>query len=307
MLKPQALKSGDRVSLVSPASPFSRVEFDRGVEVLRKRGYEPVWDESLFKRDGFVSGSAELRAKAFTDAWEDPSIAALIAVRGGYGSVELLPLLDGLALKDTPKIFIGSSDNTSLLTLLTVGHGLVGFHGPMIAGPFGLASQGLHEDSWKASLESTEAPGELLPEGVVTLNAGEASGPIFGGTLTQLVSSLGTPYAFMPPDGSVLFLEEINESPYRLSRMLVQLKLAGIFTRVPAVICGEMYGCNGPDGSPTSLDVVKDIFKDFPGPIVSGFPSGHSHGACWTLPLGVRGRVIADSHPRLVIEEAAVT
>ena len=193
-----------------------------------------------------------------------------------------------------------------MLTLLTVGHSLVGFHGPMIAGPFGIANKGFHEDSWKASIESTEAPGELLPEGVETLKTGEASGPIFGGTLTQLVSSLGTPYAFMPPDGSVLFFEDVNESPYRLSRMLVQLKLAGIFSRVRAIICGEMYGCNGPNGSPTSLDVVKDMFEDFSGPIVSGFPSGHSHDAGWTLPLGVRGRVIADSHPRLVIEEAAV-
>jgi len=119
MLKPRALAAGDRIAVVAPASPFSRDEFDAGVAELRRLGFDPVYDESVFARRGYVAGDAALRADAFRMAWADPSIRALIAVRGGYGSAQLLPLLDAADVRRAPKAFIGYSDNTALLSWLT--------------------------------------------------------------------------------------------------------------------------------------------------------------------------------------------
>src|SRR5712691_10014313 len=131
MLKPRAVAPGARIAIVSPASPFSRDEFDRGVNELRQLGYEPTYDEDVFARTGYLSGAPDLRAAAFSRAWSDPSIAALIAVRGGYGSVQMLPLLDQELIRRTPKLFIGYSDNTSILSWLTCRCGVTALHGPM--------------------------------------------------------------------------------------------------------------------------------------------------------------------------------
>src|SRR5262245_36371855 len=135
MLKPRAVPPGARIAVVSPASPFSREEFDRGVIELRRLGYEPTYDEDVFARAGaYLSGPATLRAAAFMRAWADPSVSALVAVRGGYGSVQLLPLLDADRVRQTPKLFIGYSDNTSILSWLTCRCGITALHGPMLEG-----------------------------------------------------------------------------------------------------------------------------------------------------------------------------
>ena len=134
MLKPRALRPGDRIGIVAPASPFRREEFEAGLAELRRLGFEPVYEPSVFDRDGYVAGSPEARAAAIGAALADPSVGAVMAVRGGYGSVHLLPLLDGARMRRTPKAFIGYSDTTSLLTWLTLGCGIVGFHGPMLEG-----------------------------------------------------------------------------------------------------------------------------------------------------------------------------
>jgi len=306
MLKPRALKPGDRIAVVSPASPFARDEFDRGVEELRRLGFDPAWDESVFARDAYVSGSPATRAAAFLRAWLDPSIAALVAVRGGYGSVHLLPLLPLDELRAAPKVFIGYSDTTSILTRLTCGAGIVGFHGPMLERRLSRGADGYDADSLLRSIARSAPVGDLAPEGLTTLQPGEAAGPLFGGTLTQLLASLGTPYAFDPPKGCLLFLEDVNERPYRLDRMLTQLRLAGVLARARGVIFGEMRGCDEPGGQPSARDAVARVLEGFPGPVVFGFPSGHSTGPCWTLPLGVSARLIASDRPRLVIEEPAV-
>ena len=304
MLKPRALRPGDRIAVVSPASPFKREEFDRGVEELRRIGYDPIWDESVFDRDMMVSGSPATRAAAFLKAWFDPSIAALVAVRGGYGSVHLLPLLSADDLRRSPKAFIAYSDNTSLLTWLTVGCGIVAFHGPTVAGRFEKGEAGYHLDSFVSSL--TGAMGDVSPAELVALSSGEAEGRLYGGTLTQLLASFSTPFAFDPPDGCVLFLEEVNERPYKLDRMLMQLRLAGMLQKARGIIFGEMRGCDEPGGSPTAREVITRAMADFPGPVLFGFPSGHTTGPSWTLPLGVRVRVIGAGRPRLIFDEPAV-
>jgi muramoyltetrapeptide carboxypeptidase len=230
----------------------------------------------------------------------------LIAVRGGYGSVQILPLLDPASLGRTPKAFIGYSDVTALLDFLTLRCGVVSFHGVMLAGRLGRGAAGYHRASFLAALCRREPLGELAPDGLESINRGEAAGLLIGGTLTQLVASLGTPFAFDPPQGCVLFLEDVAERPYRLDRMMTQLRLAGLLARASAVVIGELRDCDEPRGEPTGRATFADLLRDFPGPVLFGFPSGHTTGASYTLPFGVSCRVIADARPRLVVEEAAV-
>jgi muramoyltetrapeptide carboxypeptidase len=124
--------------------------------------------------------------------------------------------------------------------------------------------------------------------------------------VTQLLATMGTKFEFDPPPGYVLFFEEVGERPYRLDRMVTQLRQTGLLARASAIVIGELNGCDEPGGQPTGRGVMADVLADFPGPVLFGFPSGHTKGAVYTLPLGVECRVVANGRPRLVIEEAAV-
>ncbi|MEO8257092.1 MAG: LD-carboxypeptidase [Acidobacteriota bacterium] len=306
MLKPRALAPGDRVAVVAPASPFDRDEFNQGIEEIRQLGFEPVYEDSVFARRRYVAGAAEVRAAAIRQAWRDPEIRALIGARGGYGSAQLLPLLDGAEARAARKPFIGYSDLTSILSFLTVGCGVIAFHGPMLAGRLARGEAGYDRASLLAAIGQRQPIGELAPAGLETVRPGEAAGVLLGGTVTQLLASLGTPFAFAPPPGFVLFFEEVGERPYRLDRMVTQLRQAGLLARAAAVVVGELPGCDEPRGDPTARSVIADLLGDFPGPVVFGFPSGHTAGPAMTLPFGVMCRVVADNRPRLVIDEAAV-
>jgi muramoyltetrapeptide carboxypeptidase len=305
MVKPRALTPGGRLAVVAPSSPFERAEFDGGIAEIRHLGFEPVYDESVFARRGFVAGEPEVRAKALLDAWRDPTIAGVVAVRGGYGSVQVLPLLDAAEVRRLAKPFIGYSDVTALLTFLTMNCQTVAFHGPMLAGRLCRGAEGYDRDSFERALCRPAPVGELTAPTVEMLRPGEAAGPLFGGTVTQLLASLGTPYAFDPPMGSVLFLDEVGERPYRLDRMVTQLRQTGILARAGAIVVGQLPGCDEPKG-PTARGVMADVLRDFPGPVIYGFPSGHATTPAMTLPLGIRCRVVADSRPRLIVEESAV-
>jgi len=307
MLKPRALAPGDRIALVAPASPFARGEFDAGVAELRRLGYEPVYDESVFARARYTAGDPAVRARAFREAWADPSVRALVAVRGGYGSVQILPYLDPAETSRAPKIFIGYSDNTSLLTWITGRCGVVSFHGPMIEGRIARGPAGYDPDTFVRVLTHAAPAGRIVHPQLETLREGDARGVLTGGTLTQLAASLGTPYAFDPPQGHILFVDEVAERPYRIDRLLTQLRLAGLLARASAVVFGELPRCDEPaEGGPAIRDVLRDLLADFPGPVLFGLPSGHTAGACLTLPFGVAARVVTAPEPALVIEEAAV-
>jgi muramoyltetrapeptide carboxypeptidase len=129
---------------------------------------------------------------------------------------------------------------------------------------------------------------------------------LYGGTLTQLAASLGTPYAFDPPRGAILFIEDVNERPYRIDRVLTQLRLSGVLGRASALVFGEMRSCDEPDGQVTARDVITRLTSGFRGPVVFGFPSGHTAGPCWTLPLGVTVTLVTQPHQSLIVEESPV-
>ena len=308
MLRPRALRSGDRVAVVAPASAFDRAEFDAGVAELVALGFEPVFDDRVFEREGYyVAGPAATRAAAINDALTDRSVAAIIAVRGGYGSAQILPHLSADVVRAGDKPIVGYSDVTALLTFVTQAAGLVAFHGPMLVRRLGRGEAGYDRASFLNVLIGDVAAGELGAGTLEAIRPGEVAGPLAGGTLTQLVSSLGTPFAFDPPDGHILFLDEVNERPYRIDRMLVQLDQAGILARASAIVFGELPGCDERGGRPTAKDLVIDSTRGFDGPVVIGLPSGHTTGPGLTLPLGVGVRVIAGAdNARFIVEEAAV-
>ena len=261
----------------------------------------------MFTRTRYTAGPPELRAGAFRRAWCDPSVRALIAVRGGYGSVQLLPSLDAAEIRRTPKAFIGYSDNTSLLTWLTGQCGVVSFHGPMLEGRLARGPAGYDPDTFARVLTRAAPAGPIAHPQLETLRPGEASGVLVGGTLTQLAASLGTPFAFDPPAGHVLFVDEVAERPYRIDRLLTQLRLAGVLARASAIVFGELPRCDEPaERGPAIRDVLRDMLADFPGPVLFGLPSGHTDGACMTLPFGVRARAVTAPAPALIIEEPAV-
>ena len=304
LIKFRPVPRGGRIALVAPASPFDRDEFIRGLDELRRLGFDPVYDDTVFERQSIVAGSASARADAFLRAMTCPDVDAVIAVRGGYGSIEILPSLDAGRLADSRTAFVGYSDVTSMHAFLNGRAGLTSVHGAMLEGRLARGVEAYDEASFVGCL-GTEPLGELAPDGLECLRTGEAEGPLFGGTLTQLVSSLGTPFAFEPPGGSVLFVEDVAERPYRVRRALTQLRQSGILGRASALVFGQMPHCDEPTGELTTRAVVAELLIDFPGPVLFGFPSGHTTTALVSLPFGVHVRVVAGARPRLVIEEAA--
>lgn len=306
MRKPRALRPGDRLAVVAPASPFDRPVFDRGIEELRALGFEPMFDSTVFERRAYVAGSMSTRAAAFAAAWRDPSIAGIVAARGGYGSAQLLPLLDSVAVRREKKVLVGCSDVTSLLTFVTTGSGLVAFHGPMVV-TLGAGEDAYDRESLLGQLTRPRPFGEIPTDGVEVLKRGRARGPLLGGTLTQLVASFGTPFAFRPPAGFVLLLDDVGERPYRIDRMLTQLRQSGVLSRACAVVCAEFPDCAEPRADLTARSVIADRLADFSGPVLFGLPTGHTAGRpMQTLPLGVDATVDAAAAGRLIIEEAAV-
>ncbi len=306
MRKPRALQPGDRVAIVAPASSFATDEFHAGLVELTALDFVPTYEPSVFERAAYTAGTPEVRAEALRRAWADPAVAGIITARGGYGSVHLLPLLQPADFDGPPKVFVGYSDNTSLLTWLTLTCGIVTFHGPMIDGRLSRGPVAYDRDSLLRCVARPAPVGRITDPRVEALRTGEASGMLIGGTMTQLAASLGTPYAFDPPERCVLFLDEVGERPYRIDRLYTQLRLAGIIDRASALVFNELPRCDEPSGTPVIRDVVGDLTRDFDGPVLFGLPSGHTTGATLTIPFGVTARVNTGSRPGLIIDEAAV-
>lgn len=295
-LLPPALRSGDRVGIAAPASSFSRERFDAGCEALRKIGYEPVFDDSIFDRDLYFAGSPARRVNELEQMFMRDDIKAVICVRGGYGSNYLLPMLDIRKIAAHPKIFVGYSDLTTMMNWFGDVAGLVTFHGPMVAADFN-RPDGVHLESWSAAVER-KGDWRLnfsLGSPVKALSNGSAEGRLSGGCLSILVASLGTPWE-VQTDGAVLFIEDVSTKPYQIDRMLMHLKLAGKFNGVRGIIFGEMLDCAPPPGQNYTLEeIVMRVVGDLQIPIAYGLPSGHVSGQNITLPISIKVRLNADA------------
>jgi muramoyltetrapeptide carboxypeptidase len=304
VIRPRRLHPGDRIALLAPASGFKAADLETGAAELRRLGFEPAYPADVFERRWFEAGPPEHRARLLHEAWRDPSIAAILAIRGGYGSQQLLPLLEPDVMRRARKMLIGYSDITTLLCWSLM-HGVVALHGPMVEGRLSAGPAMYDEDTFRRALTMAEPLGTLTTDRLEAFSAGEVSGMVAGGTLTQITTLLGTPWAPQLPPGAILLLEDVSERPYRVHRMLTQLAQSGLLARVGALVFGEFRGCDEPGGPPAIRDVVRDFTAGFPGPVLFGLPFGHTTGRSLSIPVGVRGRV-STAPPALVIEEAAV-
>ena len=290
-IRPPALRQGDKIGIIAPASSFNRDAFLAGCDRLRQMGYEPVYSQEIFERDLYFAGTVERRAHEFHEFWRREDIAALICVRGGYGSNYLLEKIDYGMLAEHPKILLGCSDITSMLTAIHDRTGLIVFHGPMVAKD--IADGTFDQSSWNNSLTGI-AEWDVPANGVEVLRAGTARGKLYGGCLSMLVASLGTPYEIQTND-AILFIEDIGEKPFRIDRMLTQLRLAGKLEKVRGFVFGEMLDCAPPKGETYTLQqVIMRVLATYNVPIVYGLKSGHVTGGNITLPIGVQAELVAE-------------
>ncbi len=306
-IKPPVLKKGDTIGIVAPASYFQRQDFESGCEVLRQMGYKPVYDDSIFNRDLYFAGSVERRARELEETFVRDDVKAILCARGGYGSNYLLPALDIKKIAAHPKIFIGYSDLTTLLTHFCDEAGMVTFHGPMVAKDFAKAD-GLDLASWQAALGGADNWGRDFgaDSGVKPLVQGSAEGVLYGGCLSMLVASLGTPYE-IHTEGTILFIEDLATKPFQIDRMLMHLKLAGKLDAVRGIIFGEMLDCiQAPGQGYTLEEVVMRVIGQLGVPVAYGVRSGHVSRQNITLPIGVSARLnVGDSGVALEILEPA--
>jgi muramoyltetrapeptide carboxypeptidase len=307
LVKPPALRPGDTVGIVAPASNMKRADFDVGCESLRRAGYRPFYFDSIFDRELYFAGSLERRARELEDMFVRDDVRAIICARGGYGTNYLLEALDLEKIKAHAKIFVGYSDITTLQTYFTDAAGLVTFHGPMVAKDW-YHENGVDLTSWQAAVSGTAAWDVPLTAAASGLVEGEAEGILYGGCLSILVASLGTPYQIKTA-GRILFLEDIAAKPFQIDRMLMQLKLAGLFDNVRGIVFGEMLDCIQSANQGYSLQqVVTRILGDLGVPVAFGIKSGHVTSGNITLPLGVRARItVRRGQVALKILESAVT
>lgn len=308
-IKPSALRPGDTVGIVAPASNVNRGDLEAGCEGLRRAGYQPIYSDTILDKDLYFAGSVERRARELEQMFVREDVRAIVCARGGYGTNYLLRALDLEKIKSHPKIFVGYSDVTTLLTYFSDAAGLITFHGPMAAKDWA-HEDGVDLTSWQAALTGM-TPWDLhldAASGVSGLVEGVAEGDLYGGCLSLLVSSLGTPYEIKTA-GTILFLEDVAAKPFQIDRMLMQLKLAGKLDDVQGIVFGEMLDCLQTANQGYTLEeVVLRIVGNLRVPVAYGLRSGHVTAGNITLPIGVRtGLTVRGGEVRLKILEAAVT
>jgi muramoyltetrapeptide carboxypeptidase len=286
-IRPPALRPGDTVGIIAPASNIKRELLEAGCQALRALGYKPFYFDSILDQDIYFAGSVQRRVRELEEMFTRPEVRAIVCARGGYGTNYLLEKIDLGKITSHPKIFVGYSDVTTLLTHFADAAGLVTFHGPMVTKDFS-HSDGVDLPSWQAALGGKAKWSVGAESGVKALVEGRAEGILYGGCLSILVASLGTPYE-IHTEGTILFLEDVAAKPFQIDRMLMQLKLAGKLGDVRGIIFGEMLDCiQSRDQDYTLEQVVLRVVGELGVPVAFGLRSGHVTRGNVTLPIGIR-------------------
>lgn len=285
---PPALAEGDLVSVAAPAGPVKRDAFRRGAEYIAGRGYRVAYREDIFSRHGYLAGDDDRRTGELKEWLADGDSKALLLARGGYGTSRIIAGLPTAALRKKPKIIAGYSDATALLLYLQQRCGIAVFHGPFVTDSRRDISRLL------ATVSGGHSP--LSIGGLRVLRPGRAAAPLTGGNLSLLAHSIGTPFE-VETDRRILFVEEVNEAPYRVDRMIRQLVLAGKFRGIRGLLIGRISGAGK-----AARESWERLLLEAAGarkiPVAAAFPAGHGGGNA-TFPLGVRA--VFDTAPRSVV------
>ena len=283
---PFCLLPGDTLAVLAPGSPFNPDKFNKGLTVLKSMGFDIELPPGIFSSEGYLAGDDHHRAELLNNAFKSTEIKAIICARGGFGSMRILDRLDYDIIGKNPKIFMGFSDISSLLTTIYKRCGLVTFHGPTVTS---LADADKETISAVFSILTSEKVLSISDPGAISIKAGLAKGPVMGGNLTTLCHLVGTP--FEPEfSGHILFLEDRGEAPYRIDRMMTQMRLAGCFDGLLGLIlgsfseCGDIYDV---------IQVFEDCFAGFDFPILGGIKSGHEKTNI-PMPIGLEATLNSD-------------
>ena len=294
IVKPKRLKPGEVIGIISPASsPEDLSKINRGVTYLEKLGYRVEIGKNVGLKEGYLAGSDKQRLDDLHEMFKRKEVRAIFCVRGGYGSGRLLDKIDYNLIKKNPKIFVGYSDINALQSAFFAKTGLVSFAGPMVAVDFHDEVSPFTEEIFWRTITSDKKIGKLhnpRNEKFFTLSKGRAVGRIIGGNLTLLASLMGTEY-FPKLKDTILLLEDINEAPYRIDRMLNQLRLAKAFKQIKGVVLGHFVDCVNSDPSSSSFtlnEVVIDYFQtQLKLPVIYNVKHGHIKDNI-TVPYGVK-------------------
>ena len=316
LLKPAALKEGSTIGVVAPASGVSRGSITSAVASLKRLGFKVKTGAHLTRGFGYLAAKDEVRAKEFMEFVRDPEVDCVMAVRGGYGVMRILPLLDFDEIRANPKVIIGYSDITALVNAVYQKSQMIAFHGPVATSGFDSYSV----DSFRRTLMGTEPAGEFAESDeyngsrfseakASTIVSGKATGRLVGGNLSLVSDVMGTPYE-IDMEGKILFLEEIAEEPYRVDRMLTQLALSGQLSKCAGVAFGRFRKCEAPrrGGEFTvslSLEqVIRGALEPLGVPAIYGLSIGHISKKL-TVPIGGLATIDADEKT-ITLDEAVV-
>jgi muramoyltetrapeptide carboxypeptidase len=284
MLKPPPLKRGDKIGVVAPSGAVDE-RLHAGISSLVREGFQIELADGINERKGYLAGEKEKRARALEQFFIREDISAIFCARGGFGSVQLLHLLDTGTIRSHPKIFVGYSDVSILLNWMLQSCGLVTFHGPMVAVEIANGLKGTTKELFWDTLSGKGKLWRIEADETFCRRTGPLQAEMMGGCLSTIVTTLGTPYEIQTA-GKILFLEDVGEKPYRIERMLTHLKMAGKLEEPAAVVFGQFTDCE--DGEERDLrEIIDDLFKDAPYPILWGLAAGHTDENL-ILPFGVR-------------------
>jgi len=311
LLKPPRLRPGDLIGVIAPASPMKHDRLDHGIHYLENLGYKVKLGKFVFHEHGYLAGRDRERADDINKMFRDRRVKAIFCIRGGYGTPRLLPLLDFHAIRANPKIFVGYSDITAIQLAMLRHAGLVTFSGPMVAAEMARGIEPFTEENFWRTLTHPEPAGELVRPAAgryETISRGSAAGPLIGGCLSLLACLVGSRH-FPNVKESIFCVEEIGEAPYRIDRMLAQLREAGVLKSIGGFVLGQMTDCVPTDNEPSQTldDLMRDFIKPLKIPAIAGLDYGHVN-VKHTLPFGVRAELnVRSDKQQLRIVESAVS
>lgn len=306
-IKPKGLIKGDLIGITSPAgSIWNKAHVSKIQGILENLGFRTTVGKTCYEQDGFLAGSDQMRAEELMEMFENKSIRGILTMRGGWGCARILDLLNYNVISKNPKVIMGFSDITSLVNAIYSKTGLITYHGPC-----GYSSWG---DFSKEEVMKTLAIG--LPrvmknppdnlDDLKTWSKGKAKGSLVGGNLTVVTSMIGTKYE---PNwhNKILFLEEIKEEPYRVDRMLWQMKQASVFDKISGLVIGSFRKCEPeePEKSFSIEDIFRQHFANISIPVYQGASFGHI-APKFTLPIGLNAEMDADNYTIETLEKSVI-